>query len=388
MNKKQRLRKTIDHKKTDRPACSYEATFEVTEELIKYFGLDKRKDINTNSGSGSNQPAAGDRKRKFGLEHEIELQKALGVDQSIVICPVNTKKAIGNWWGLPLLSKRRDRTILGAWNIVFQEWKYPYGTYIEIQSYPLVEATIDEILKIEPPSLDLWDFNAYKDILSKYKDFFVWMNMNGCFDFARFQRGSEKFFMDLALEPGKAEILLDKVNDFSICFFEKAISKVKGLVDGVYLGDDFGTQNGLVISPDMWRKYIKPRYKKLISVIKNHGLIYCHHSCGGIKPIIPDMIEIGVDVLNPIQPLAAGMEPDALGNEFGKDLTFYGGIDEQRTLPKGTVQEVKMEVIHRLKTLGKYGGYIVAPSHAFQPDTPIENILAVYETVLDKSFNS
>lgn len=384
MDRKQRLSNTINHKKADRQACSYEATFEVTEELINYFEIDKRKDISISSDSGSNQPTVGNRESKFGLEHEIELQKTLGVDQSIVICPVNSKKAIGNWWGLPLLSRRKDGTILGAWNIVFQEWKYPYGTYVEIHSSPLVEATIDGILKVEPPSLDLWDFGAYRNVLKNYKDFFVWMNMNGCFDFARFQRGSEQFFMDLALEPKKAEILLDKVNDLAIRFFEKAMTKVKGLVDGVYLGDDFGTQSGLAISPEMWRKYIRPRYKKLISVIKSYGLKYCHHSCGGIKPIIPDMIEIGVDVLNPIQPLATGMEPEALGKEFGKDLTFYGGIDEQRTLPKGTIEDVKKEVIHRIKTLGKYGGYIVAPSHAFQPDTPIKNVIAVYETVHDR----
>ena len=201
------------------------------------------------------------------------------------------------------------------------------------------------------------------------------------FDFARFQRGSEQFFVDLALEPKNAEILLDKVNECAISFLEKCMEKIKGLVDGVYVGDDFGTQNGLAISPSMWRKYIKPRYKKLVSVVKKYGLKYCHHSCGGVRQIIPDMIELGFDVLNPVQPLAFGMDPYALGEEFGKDIAFYGGIDEQKTLPNGSVEDVKSEVFHRIKTLGKYGGYIVAPSHAFQPDTPMENVIAVYETV-------
>ena len=206
--------------------------------------------------------------------------------------------------------------------------------------------------------------------------------MNGCFDFARFMRGTEEFFMDLAYEPRKAEVLLDKVNELAIEFFRRCMDKVKGLVDGVYLGDDFGTQQGMAISPEMWRKYIKPRYKKLISIIKSNDLKYCHHSCGGVFPVIPDMIEIGVDVLNPVQPLAKGMEPEILGEKFGKDIAFYGGIDEQRTLPGGTAEDVKNEVLQRMKTLGRYNGYIVAPSHAFQPDTPVENIIAVYETVL------
>lgn len=142
--------------------------------------------------------------------------------------------------------------------------------------------------------------------------------------------------MDLALEPEKAEILLDKVNNLAIAFFEKAIGKVAGSIDGVYLGDDFGTQRGMVMSPDMWRRHIKPRYAKLIGIIKSHGIKYCHHSCGGIRPIVPDLIEIGVDVLNPIQPLAEGMETGELGDSFGKKLTFWGGIDEQRTLPQGS----------------------------------------------------
>ncbi|MDP3012183.1 MAG: uroporphyrinogen decarboxylase family protein [Candidatus Hydromicrobium sp.] len=309
------------------------------------------------------------------------MQKKLGVDQSIVICPVNLEKTIGSWWGLPLISKRENSKILGAWDIVFQEWEYPFGKYIEIHSSPLINATIDEIIKIKTPSLDSWDFEAYKKLLVKYQDFFVWLNMNGCFDFARFQRGSEQFFVDLALEPKNVEILLDKVNELAISFLEKCMEKIKWLVDGVYVGDDFGTQNGLVISPSMWRKYIKPRYKKLVSVVKKYGLKYCHHSCGGVRQIIPDMIELGFDVLNPVQPLAFGMDPYELGEEFGKDIAFYGGIDEQKTLPNGSVEDVKSEVLHRIKTLGKYGGYIVAPSHAFQPDTPIENVIAVYETV-------
>jgi uroporphyrinogen decarboxylase len=157
---------------------------------------------------------------------------------------------------------------------------------------------------------------------------------------------------------------------------------VAGKVDGVFVGDDFGTQQGLLMSPDMWRTYIKPRYEKLVSVVKGHGVRYCHHSCGGIRPIISDLVQMGVDVLHPIQPLALGMDPGELGEEFGRELTFYGGIDEQRTLPTGRPEDVKREVRSRVAAFGKHGGYIVAPSHAFQPDIPLENILAVYEEVL------
>lgn len=140
--------------------------------------------------------------------------------------------------------------------------------------------------------------------------------------------------------------MLDKVNDFAIAYLHKCMEKCTGLIDGVYCGDDFGTQRGLLISPEMWRQYIKPRYKNLIEVVHNYGLKYFHHSCGGVRPIIPDMIEIGVDVLNPIQPLAVGMEPRELADDFGKKITFYGAIDEQDTLPFKKPEDVRQEVFN------------------------------------------
>jgi uroporphyrinogen decarboxylase len=380
MNGKQRVLAAINREKTDRPALSYEATYEVTESLIEYLGIEK--EVNSSvSRSSSNQPSA--EEKKYGLAHELKLQQCLGVDQTIIICPTSSEKTIGNWWGLPLLERLENGRLLGGWGIKFREFKYPYGTYIEIDRSPLENAESKlEMIEHPSPSLDLWDFNALNDILTYYGDLFVWLQLNGCFDFARYIRGTEPFLMDLALEPENAEILLDKVNELAIHFFQECMKHVAGKVDGVFVGDDFGTQGGLLMSPDMWRTYIKPRYEKLVSIIKGYGVKYCHHSCGGIRPIIPDLIEIGVDVLHPIQPLALGMDPKELSEEFGKELTFYGGIDEQRTLPTGLPEDVKSEVRDRVATFGKYGGYIVAPSHAFQPDIPLENVLALYEEVL------
>jgi uroporphyrinogen decarboxylase len=384
MTGEQRVSAIIAHEKTDRPAISYEATYEVTENLIEYMNIDKDVD-SSGYRSGSNQPSAGE--KKYGMAHELALLRRIGIDQAIVICPTSSGKTIGNWWGLPLIDRLHDGKLLGAWGIKFREFEYSYGTYIEIDSSPLEKAeSIDTYLEYPSPALDLWDFSALKEILPNYSDMFVWLQLNGCFDFARFIRGTGQFLTDLVLEPKKAEILLDKVNELAIAFLNECMRHVKGTINGVYIGDDFGTQKGLLMSPEMWRKYIKPRYEKLAGVIKSYDIKYCHHSCGGIRPIISDLIDIGVDVLNPIQPLALGMDPKELGEEFGKDLAFYGGIDEQRTLPKGSVEEVRKEVRDRIHTLGKYGGYIVAPSHAFQPDTPLENVLAVYEEVLGYSF--
>lgn len=382
MNGKERVKATIARRATDRPALSYEATYEVTEALIRHLGID-HSITSTIDRSSSNQPSAG--KREFGMAHERELQRRLGIDQSIVICPTDAARTVGNWWGLPLLERLPDGRLRGAWGILFREFRYSYGSYIEIDSSPLKDAdSMAELSEVEAPSLDLWDFDGLKAVLPAYKDMFVWLNMNGCFDFARFMRGTEPFLVDLATAPEKAEVLLDKVNDLAIAFFKKSVEVAGDQFDGVYLGDDFGTQQGLLMSPEMWRAFIRPRYEKLLAVIKAHGKSYAHHTCGGVRPIIPDLIDMGVDVLNPIQPLAAGMDPRELGEEFAERIAFYGGIDEQRTLPHGSAGDVREEVRQRIRTLGRRGGYIVAPSHAFQPDTPLRNVLAVYETVLER----
>ena len=375
MNSKERVRAVLDHKQPDRFPVTLEAQSEVMDVLMGYFGLEKPK-------SDGNEKIVSFQSAVFGIEQENEIRRKLGVDLVIVATPT-APQTVGNWFGLPLKRRLPDGKLEGAWGIIFKEFQYPFGTYIEIDHAPLEGVDSYEKLAAHPkPDLDLYDFAALGEILPKYKDFYTILNMNGCFDFARFMRGTEQFLLDLALEPRKAEVLLDKVNEFAMDYLDRCMEKAGGMAEAVFCGDDFGSQKGLLISPAMWRKYIKPRYKILIEHVHKHGLKYLHHSCGGIRPIISDMVEIGTDILNPIQPLAAGMDPEELGKEFGKDLVFYGGIDEQHTLPYGTPQDVMTETRHCIDTLGMYNGYIVSPSHAFQPDTPLENLLAMYTEVL------
>lgn len=375
MDSKTRVKAALNHQPTGRLPLALEATSEVMEVLLKHFGIQKEVPVGE-AQLGSFQSAA------FGIQQENEVRRRLGADVVIVATPTS-QRTVGNWFGLPLVQRLPDGRIEGAWGIKFREFEYPYGTYIEIDSSPLSAAETYQELEAHPrPGMDLFDFPGLAEILPKYQDFYVLLNVNGPFDIARYMRGTEQFLMDMALEPRSAEVLLDKVTEFAMEYMDRCMEQAAGLAEGVFCGDDFGSQVGMVMSPVMWRKYLKPRYKKLIDRIKSHGLVYVHHSCGGIRPIIKDLIELGVDVLNPIQPLAAGMDPQELGEEFGRDLCFYGGIDEQHTLPYGTPAEVREETRRRVETLGKYGGYIVSPSHAFQPDTPLENVLAMYEEVL------
>ncbi|MDP2965063.1 MAG: uroporphyrinogen decarboxylase family protein [Pelolinea sp.] len=382
MLSRERVYKAIEHKPADRLPLAFDATYEVIERLVKYLGIDKEIPPNPSSTSTYSTKVG---PREFGTDHEIALRKKLGVDLVILGCPTSKDKTIGNWYGFPLIKRLKDNTIEGAWGIKFKEFEYPYGTYIEMYDPPL--SKIDDyktIVSYPSPDLDLYDYASLSDLVPRFDGFFIFLMMNGFHDISRFIRGTEKLFIDLVISPNSAETLLDKVCDFNITYLKRCMEKVKGKVDGVFCGDDFGSQKGMMMSPKMWRKFIKPRYEKTVSVVHSFGLKYCHHSCGGIRPIIPDLIEIGVDILNPIQPRATGMDPFELGNEFGKEIVFFGGIDEQETLPHGTVEDVKEEVRQRIRTLGKYNGYIISPSHDFQPDTPIENVLAIYEEVLNE----
>jgi uroporphyrinogen decarboxylase len=186
--------------------------------------------------------------------------------------------------------------------------------------------------------------------------------------------------MDLLMGKEYTFALLDRILEINT---KVGIQLIEMGADVIWAGDDFGTQKGMSMSPELWRKVFKPRIKKTIAEFKkaNSDIKVAWHSCGSIVPIIGDFIEIGLDILNPIQPLAAGMDPKFLKNTYGESLTFFGGIDIQELLPRARPGEVKKEVKRIANILGKGGGYIVAPAHHIQDDTPLENIFALFEAV-------
>ena len=146
-----------------------------------------------------------------------------------------------------------------------------------------------------------------------------------------------------------------------------------------FMGDDYGTQANLLYSPEMWRKFVKPRLKKIYSLAKSYGYKVMQHSCGSIVRILPDMIEIGLDGIHPIQVTATGMNPKNLKENFGKQVYFAGSIDAMRTLIEGTKEEIEAQIESRMEVLGKDGGFIFGPSQGFLPEIPIENIAFMYE---------
>ncbi len=191
-------------------------------------------------------------------------------------------------------------------------------------------------------------------------------------------RGFENFMMDIVDEREKLEALLDRVTEYQI---EVSRSLIEMGVDGIYTGDDYGTQRGCLLAPATWRELIKPRLKRIWAVAKNEGLPVFHHSCGNVLDILDDMVEIGLDVLLPVQPQA--MDIHVLADRYKDRLSFMGGVSTQTTLPFGTPTQVREEVRRCMEILGQNGGYIVSASHEIGSDCRMENLLAFLEELHD-----
>jgi uroporphyrinogen decarboxylase len=212
----------------------------------------------------------------------------------------------------------------------------------------------------------------------------------GIMEMAAWTRGFENYFSDFAINPEMLGYLMDTVLDLKMAYWEKALSEVGEYVDVVQEADDFAGQFRMLISPEMYRKIAKPRHKKLFNFLHKHSNAKIFfHSCGAIRPVIPDLIEIGVDILNPVQVSAVGMDSAELKREFGNEITFWGGgVDTQRILGDGTPQEVRDDVKRRIEDLAPGGGFVFATVHNIQPDVPPENIMAMWETLEEYGWQS
>jgi uroporphyrinogen-III decarboxylase len=191
--------------------------------------------------------------------------------------------------------------------------------------------------------------------------------------------------IDMVVDPGLADRVLDLPYQYHLTAAKRLVEMG---VDMVWLGDDVGSQHEMLISPRMWRKYFKWRMADMIQELKaiNPDLKVAYHSDGDIRRIIPELIEIGLDVLNPVQP--ACMDPAEIKMQYGDRLCFWGTIDEQQTLPFGSPEDVRAEVLERLRTIGQGGGLILAPTHHVQLDTPLENLQAMVDTIQNTPYAS
>ena len=273
-----------------------------------------------------------------------------------------------------------DRTeFTDEWGITWKR-EEPHNMVI---SHPLKDASLTALEKYSPPDPKAPDrFAGLDQLLENFgAQYFIGADVSGSiWEPSYHLAGMDDLLLSLGLEDGRAEILFDKTARFTLQVARGALERN---VDWIWLGDDVGTQTGMLMSPDMWRKYLKPRMAGLIQKLRSsrENCIIAYHSCGSIPDIIGDLVEIGINVLNPIQPKAAGMDIYKIKAEYGDAVALMGNIDTQDFLKTAPPEAVREETRRMAEELGKGGGYIFAASHSIQPDVPPENIVAMVEAL-------
>ncbi|MBI9045568.1 MAG: hypothetical protein JEZ06_13850 [Anaerolineaceae bacterium] len=311
----------------------------------------------------------------FGTENKLEVYEHLDIDGIMEIRP----KYIG-----PELPEEIDggfKKDLQAWGFRFKGQEYTGGVYWEPTKIPLAEArTIDDLKAYQWPDPDWYDYDSIKEQASKYPDRAIMCGYYATFYYHNQIRGLEESFMDPILRPEFTRYLLERLEEFLFEYHSRIYEAAAEVIDLTQVTDDFGSQNGLLISPKLFDQFYQEPMQKAIDLAKSFGVHVFHHDDGDIRRMLPRLVALGIDVLNPIQWRCGDWDLDWLKDEFGHSLCFHGGIDNQQTLPFGTVDDVIVEVRRIKQTLGKDGtGLIIAPCHNLQANTPVENIIAMYK---------
>jgi uroporphyrinogen decarboxylase len=253
-------------------------------------------------------------------------------------------------------------------------------SFNQIESYPLAGKSRDEVLAYRfPDDRDEFLLSRMEPVLASRGESFVGCDVSPCvFEMYWRLRGMEDSMLDMAQDPDLAFEMFGRCADFAIRVGEKTCTRFP--LDWYWTGDDVAGQRSMMMSPQSWRRLVRPHLERVFETGKKFRLPIAYHCCGALRPIIPDLIEMGLTVLNPIQANCPGMEVGELKREFGRHLTFMGGVDTQWLLPRGSVKEVRRATARLLETMtADGGGYILAASHTISPETPLDNVFALYE---------
>ena len=346
MTPRERWLAVLRREKPDRLPMGYWATQEATEKLLKHLKL----------------------------KNEDELYSKLHIDKVI---PIG-----GRYTGPQLKS---GTSVFGSEH---KSINYGAGVYSECVYSPLAKyQSVEEIENnYKWPNPDWWDYSCIPDQIKGKENFPI--SGGGSEPFLTYKelRGEEQAYIDLIENPEMVCYCLDKL--FALCYesTKRIYEQIPGKVMMTYIAEDFGGQDDLLYSPAQIKEFFIPRMKRMIDLAHEAGAFVFHHSDGAIRKIIPAMIEAGIDILNPIQWRCKGMEREALKRDFGDKVIFHGGVDNQKTLAFGSVEDVRKEVIDNISILGKGGGYILGPCHNIQVVSPPENIVAMYETGYEYSW--
>jgi uroporphyrinogen decarboxylase len=370
MNSRERVLKALDHEEPDRVPIdiggyiSTVRTIKAYENLKKYLGFPEGNF------------------KIFHAEHMVVddfVVKRLHADtQYVRPRPLKDRykrypgKIVEDEWGIKFHKSENSL----YYELHESPLKEPYEEVIEEYEWPDPKDPI-RYEGLEDEARGLYEETDYCIILDHLTPLFG----EGLLEKAWYLRGFQEFLKDMIIRPDFVETLLKKLHQIQMTHFGEVLDRVGDYVQIAEVMSDFGMHDRMIFSPDFYRKFFKPFDAKLIEFIKKKAHVkVLYHTCGSLYPIIPDYIENGVDVLNPVQPRAKDMESSKLKKEFGESLSFHGGFDIQQILPYGSIDEVDEEAKRVIRELGHEGGYIFAPAHCIQPDVPPENIVAMYDS--------
>ncbi len=319
----------------------------------------------------------------FGCDSYEELLGFLGVD---------FRNNYGPSYVGQSFKKHPDGTVEDLWGVkrktvVYGKGTSHQGSYSEVAESPLEKMkTLAEIEKYDHwASPDWWDYSKVKADCMVYHPQYCVINVGDRLDRTSqlkpmmYLRGIQQIFIDMVMNPAIVEYIRNRIIEYFVEYNHRVFKSVEGEIDIFMMGDDIGVQSGPMISLDMWRKYFKKAFKTYIDIAHQYKIPVMYHSCGDVKQFIPDFIECGLDILQSLQPKATNMDIKKLKQEFGKDITFQGGMDIQHVLPLGKPDDVKAMAKYALDSAKKGGGYIICTAHNIQVDTPIENVVALFE---------
>ncbi len=355
MEARERVSLALGHRQPDRVPIDYWGSAEINRKLLAHYGFSTQEQL---------------------LDHfDVDFRY---IDGPRYVGPeprVHADGAVEDHWGVPRL-----RVEVGAGDKT--------AAYQEVVNFPLAGARSPADLRRYPAwaDPDWFDYECVREQAAAARRLgkvvvFMGDRMNRCAQLkpAMYLRGVEQILLDLTLAPEMAEYIIRRVAEFYREYARRTFEVAGDRIDIFFMGDDFGTQHGLFMSPDMWRRFLRPGFQALVELGQHYGCRVAHHSCGSIRPIIPDMIDCGLDILNPIQPDVDDMRRTELKRLFGGRLCFHGSISIQRALPFGSPDDVRQEVRERCASLGAGGGFIFCTAHNIQADTPIENVEALFD---------
>jgi len=282
----------------------------------------------------------------------------------------------------PTLLQMPQGESIDMWGNRFRASAYEHGTYMELYAGGLGDAqTIDDLNRYRWPQADWFDYSKMREQAEKgHQTHAVQCGYMAPFYYHNNLRGLEQSLMDPLVDPEFTHVLLEKLSHFFLTHHRKMFEACDGLIDVAQVTDDLGSQTGPMIGLELYREFYKPHHKRMIDLCHEFGIKVLHHDDGSCRVFLPDLVEMGIDILNPIQWNCPGMETEGLKRDFGQKICFHGGIENQKILPFGTTDDVRTEVRHCIDTLASDGtGYILASCHCLQPNTPLENIIAMYD---------